>query len=71
MRKRSGQVHSRESSATLQLTVSLLYLLCTHKVAKRFGKCYNDDTAVVLAALQKNAGLRRWRDISPEKRGTL
>ena len=27
MRKRSGQVHSRESSATLQLTVSLLYLL--------------------------------------------
>lgn len=33
MRKRSGQVHSRESSATLQLTVSLLYLsladICT------------------------------------------
>ena len=27
MRKRSGQVHSRESSATLQLTVSLLYPL--------------------------------------------
>ena len=27
MRKRSGQVHSRESSATLQLTVSLLYHL--------------------------------------------
>ena len=27
MRKRSGQVHSRESSATLQLTVSLLYRL--------------------------------------------
>ena len=26
MRKQSGQVHSRESSATLQLTVSLLYL---------------------------------------------
>ena len=26
MRKRSGQVYSRESSATLQLTVSLLYL---------------------------------------------
>ena len=25
MRKRSGQVYSRESSATLQLTVSLLY----------------------------------------------
>ena len=25
MRKRFGQVHSRESSATLQLTVSLLY----------------------------------------------
>lgn len=44
---------------------------CTHKVVKRFGKCYNVDTAVVSAALQKNAGLRRWRDISPEKRGTL
>lgn len=29
MRKRSGQVHSRESSATLQLTVSLLYLIFT------------------------------------------
>ena len=28
MRKRSGQVHSRESSATLQLTVSLLYRKC-------------------------------------------
>ena len=27
MRKQSGQVHSRESSATLQLTVSLLYHL--------------------------------------------
>ena len=27
MRKQSGQVHSRESSATLQLTVSLLYLV--------------------------------------------
>ena len=25
MRKQSGQVHSRESPATLQLTVSLLY----------------------------------------------
>ena len=25
MRKQSGQIHSRESSATLQLTVSLLY----------------------------------------------
>ena len=30
MRKRSGQVHSRESSATLQLTVSLLYLFVNH-----------------------------------------
>ena len=30
MRKRSGQVHSRESSATLQLTVSLLYHLILH-----------------------------------------
>lgn len=27
MRKQSGQVHSRESSAILQLTVSLLYRL--------------------------------------------
>ena len=29
MRKQSGQVHSRESSATLQLTVSLLYPIFT------------------------------------------
>ena len=35
MRKRSGQVHSRESSATLQLTVSLLYLLCFWVYAKK------------------------------------
>ena len=34
MRKRSGQVHSRESSATLQLTVSLLY--------RKFRKMYTD-----------------------------
>ena len=35
MRKRSGQVHSRESSATLQLTVSLLYLFCPGKLTVR------------------------------------
>lgn len=33
MRKRSGQVHSRESSATLQLTVSLLYQISVQKFA--------------------------------------
>ena len=40
MRKRSGQVHSRESSATLQLTVSLLYLeyLKSFKNVKYNGK---------------------------------
>ena len=35
MRKRSGQVHSRESSATLQLTVSLLYLLKIKQLENR------------------------------------
>ena len=34
MRKRSGQVHSRESSATLQLTVSLLYQCYVHKLTE-------------------------------------
>lgn len=52
MRKRSGQVHSRESSATLQLTVSLLYqftiytlrtccgyaIICTQRVFLLFGR---------------------------------
>lgn len=40
MRKRSGQVHSRESSATLQLTVSLLYLKYALDVAKIRSKEY-------------------------------
>ena len=31
MRKRSGQVYSRESSATLQLTVSLLYRVASFR----------------------------------------
>ena len=35
MRKRSGQVHSRESSATLQLTVSLLYPFSDYMLIKR------------------------------------
>lgn len=35
MRKRSGQVHSRESSATLQLTVSLLYLVTFFRLANK------------------------------------
>ena len=39
MRKRSGQVHSRESSATLQLTVSLLYLLRNNLL--KCGKTYS------------------------------
>lgn len=37
MRKRSGQVHSRESSATLQLTVSLLYLSSVILLPKGYG----------------------------------
>ena len=39
MRKRSGQVHSRESSATLQLTVSLLYR-CVKTVDSGTGTWY-------------------------------
>ena len=46
MRKRSGQVHSRESSATLQLTVSLLYQFvvrkcpaCENKIGKEDRYC--------------------------------
>ena len=38
MRKRSGQVHSRESSATLQLTVSLLYHIF-RKLVKKGEEC--------------------------------
>ena len=50
MRKRSGQVHSRESSATLQLTVSLLYrnnlLKCgkTYSMIKEKEGVVHDDT---------------------------
>lgn len=42
MRKRSGQVHSRESSATLQLTVSLLYLMYLLVLAELVFLRYND-----------------------------
>lgn len=41
MRKRSGQVHSRESSATLQLTVSLLYRSATFLLTDRKKLGYN------------------------------
>ena len=41
MRKQSGQVHSRESSATLQLTVSLLYQLENITLTNRKEKTYN------------------------------
>ena len=41
MRKRSGQVHSRESSATLQLTVSLLYQWCIFSIVPNVNKCYH------------------------------
>ena len=41
MRKRSGQVHSRESSATLQLTVSLLYPVWDSLVVEIDGLLYN------------------------------
>ena len=40
MRKRSGQVHSRESSATLQLTVSLLYQVLHKSLSQKSGICY-------------------------------
>ena len=40
MRKRSGQVHSRESSATLQLTVSLLYQPRAILVEDKLSICY-------------------------------
>lgn len=42
MRKRSGQVHSRESSATLQLTVSLLYPERTHPIVSFHASLYNN-----------------------------
>lgn len=35
MRKRSEQIHGRESSATLQLTVSLLYLVTFFRLANK------------------------------------
>ena len=41
MRKRSGQVHSRESSATLQLTVSLLYHIIRLMIDVRFNVRYH------------------------------
>ena len=41
MRKRSGQVHSRESSATLQLTVSLLYLMWEEWLEMMWEETYN------------------------------
>ena len=41
MRKRSGQVYSRESSATLQLTVSLLYPSINELIDKVYEKSYN------------------------------
>ena len=39
MRKQSGQVHSRESSATLQLTVSLLYRVKKKYLTPRAFSC--------------------------------
>ena len=46
MRKRSGQVHSRESSATLQLTVSLLYLGILFFVGSRHVTWYNKTETI-------------------------
>jgi hypothetical protein len=46
MRKRSGQVHSRESSATLQLTVSLLYLLSAKDIVCNEKKYYYLDKEI-------------------------
>ena len=55
MRKRSGQVYSRESSATLQLTVSLLYHYYKLTVEDYLKNGYNEDTAQIeaLKELQK------------------
>ena len=44
MRKRSGQVHSRESSATLQLTVSLIYRKCR----KMYTDMLQNDIIIIL-----------------------
>ena len=41
MRKRSEQIHGRESSATLQLTVSLLYHPYPKPLAKSARLVYN------------------------------
>lgn len=47
MRKRSEQIHSRESSATLQLTVSLLYRQAIETIAQKYeqAEAMNSNTA--------------------------
>lgn len=56
MRKRSGQVHSRESSATLQLTVSLLYPIPGVRFAIVGNIKYNRKKLTVA----DNDSLRKW-----------
>ena len=54
MRKRSGQVYSRESSATLQLTVSLLYQIEYYTIANQKQARYNiDKKTKATATVQK------------------
>ena len=54
MRKRSGQVYSRESSATLQLTVSLLYPTEYYTIANQKQARYNiDKKTKATATVQK------------------
>ena len=56
MRKRSEQIHSRESSATLQLTVSLLYLNAEKNL-------HPADCCDTLAVKEIQERKRKWQDI--------
>ena len=53
MRKRSEQIHGRESSATLQLTVSLLYQTPTMSIDKHKTPSYNEYTICKFHTLPK------------------
>lgn len=67
MRKRSGQVHSRESSATLQLTVSLLY---RHRVVgiDEEAKVHYNNIDNLLSAFRERIDME---PISDELKGDL
>ena len=66
MRKRSGQVHSRESSATLQLTVSLLY------PARGFYWTERSDFVIMTIDLpyRDKICLKMYKNISVEQKST-